>query len=111
MNDSIRTVTDTTFGPLVLDAVGPVVVEFMSYGCAHCGAIEPVLQQVAEMIKSREKVFRVNTGLDQDLAEGYNIQGTPTLVMFLDGQEVGRVEGPPPIVSSILAEITQPFEQ
>jgi thioredoxin-like negative regulator of GroEL len=83
----------------------------MSYGCAHCGAIEPVLRQVAEMIKATEQIFRVNTGLDQDLAESYDIQGTPTLVMFLHGQEVGRVEGPLPILSGILTDITQPFEQ
>jgi thioredoxin-like negative regulator of GroEL len=96
---------------LVLDADGPIAVEFMSYGCAHCGAIEPMLQQVADMIRSTEKIFRVNTGLDQDLAESYGIQGTPTLVMFLSGQEVGRIEGPPPIVSELLTDITQPFEQ
>jgi hypothetical protein len=32
------------------------------------------------------------------------------LIMFLDGHVVGRVEGPRPVVSSVLAEITQPFE-
>jgi hypothetical protein len=30
--------------------------------------------------------------------------------MFLNGAEVGRVEGPPPEATSLLAEITTPFE-
>jgi thioredoxin len=86
------------------------VVEFMSYGCEHCRAIEPVLEQVAKMVEPRETIFRVNIAVEQELAGSYQIQGTPTLIMFLDGNEVGRVEGPSPTVSSVLTAVTQPFE-
>jgi thioredoxin 1 len=106
----IQTVTASTFTRLVLEAEGPIVVEFMSYGCAHCRAIEPVLEQVAKMIEPREKIFRVNIAVEQELAVSYQIQGTPTLVMFLNQNEVGRVEGPSPTVSSVLTAVTQPFE-
>jgi len=109
-DDRIPTVTGETFVPLVLNGQGPIVVEFMSYACAHCAEIEPVLQQVAETVKSWEKIFRVNTGMERGLAEQYQISGTPTLIMFLNGTEVGRVEGPAPIASSIVTEITTPFE-
>ena len=108
--NKIQTVTSATFTRLVLDAEGPVAVEFMSYGCAHCRAIEPVLEQVAEMVKTQEKVFRVNIAIEQGLAGSYQIQGTPSLIMFLDGNEVGRVEGPSPTVASVLTAVTQPFE-
>ncbi|MGA2103612.1 MAG: thioredoxin family protein [Candidatus Sulfotelmatobacter sp.] len=108
--DKIRTVTSGTFTRLVLEAEGPIAVEFMSYGCAHCRAIEPVLEQVAEMVKAQEKIFRVNIAVEQELAGSYQIHGTPTLVMFLNQNEVGRVEGPSPTVSSVLAAVTQPFQ-
>jgi thioredoxin 1 len=108
--DKIQTVTSGTFTRLVLQAEGPIAVEFMSYGCAHCRAIEPVLEQVAEMVKAEEKIFRVNIAVEQELAGSYQIQGTPTLVMFLNQNEVGRVEGPSPTVSSVLAAVTQPFQ-
>jgi thioredoxin 1 len=108
--DKIRTVTGNTFSALVLAGEGPMAVEFMSYGCAHCRAIEPVLQQVADMIGPKERIFRVNIAVEQELAESYEIQGTPTLIMFLNGREVGRVEGPSPTVSSVLKVVTQPFE-
>jgi thioredoxin 1 len=107
--DRIRTVTASTFDRLVLKGEGPIVVEFMSYGCAHCGVIEPDLQQVAEMIKFTEKIFRVNIALDRELADAYEIQGTPTLIMFLNGAVVGREEGPSPEVSNILAVVSQPY--
>jgi thioredoxin 1 len=106
----MRMLTSASFEPLVLQGEGPIAVEFMSYGCAHCRAIEPILQQVAEMVKGKEKIFQVNVAVEQGLAESFDIQGTPTLVMFLNGQEAGRVEGAPPNVSSVLTAVTQPFE-
>jgi thioredoxin 1 len=108
--DLIETVTSATFGPLVLEAKGPVVVEFMSYGCSHCRAIEPVLQEVAETVRSKEKVYRVNIALEQELASRYQVEGTPTLIMYLSGAEVGRAEGPSPTASSLLTVMTEPFE-
>lgn len=109
-SDHIRTVTGSTFKVWVLEGKGPIAVEFMSYGCVHCREIEPVLQHVADMVKSKEKIFRVNTADDQELTDSYDIQGTPTVVMFLNGKEVGRAEGPPPTVSSVLTAVTHPFE-
>jgi len=109
--DRIRTVTTGTFDRLVLKGQGPIVVEFMSYGCAHCGVIEQDLQQVAEMVESTEKIFRVNIALDRELADIYEVQGTPTLIMFLNGTVVGREEGPSPDVSNILTLVRQPYEE
>lgn len=108
--DLIQTVTSGTFSHLVLEGTGPIVVEFMSYGCAHCRALEPVLQKVAEMVKSTEKIFRLNVAVEQELSDQYQIEGTPTLIMFQGGREVGRVEGPHPTVSSVMTAVTQPFE-
>jgi thioredoxin 1 len=109
-SERIRTVTSRTFNLLVLQGVGPIVVEFMSYGCAHCRVLEPVLQRVAEMLVAKEKVFRVNIAVEPALAATYGIRGTPTLVMFLNGREAGRVDGPHPNLSSVLTAVTQPFE-
>jgi thioredoxin 1 len=105
----IETVTSDTFQTRVLEGTGPITVEFMSYGCAHCRTIEPVLQQAAALVKSTEQIVRVNAAVEQDLANSYHIRGTPTLVMFLDAREVGRVEGPHPVLSSVLAAVTGPF--
>lgn len=68
------------------------------------------LSKVAQTVKSNEKIFRVNTAVDEELSDSYEILGTPTLIMFLNGKEVGRVEGPHPTVSSVMTAVTQPFE-
>ena len=109
--ERLRMLTSASFDQLVLRGEGPIVVEFMSYGCAHCRAIEPILRRVAAMVEGKEQVFQVNVAVDEGLAQDFAIAGTPTLVMFLNGQEAGRVEGAPPNVSSVLRSITQPFER
>jgi len=106
----IPMVTGDSFQELILQAEGPVGVEFMSYGCEHCRVIEPILEEVAEILKNKEKIYRVNLIKDQDLAKRYGIQGTPTLTMFLNGQKVGQVEGPRPTASSVLEAVEQPFQ-
>jgi len=95
---------------LVWAGQGPIAVEFMSYGCAHCRLLEPVIQRVAEMIQPRQKIFRVNIAAEPELAEAYAIGGTPTLVMFLNGNEVARAEGPRPHEASLLEVVTKPFD-
>jgi len=85
-------------------------VEFMSYGCAHCRTLEPILQDVAGQLASSTRIFRVNVALDGDLADRYDIQATPTLLMFANGREVARAEGPHPTVASIITTITRAFQ-
>jgi thioredoxin 1 len=71
--------------------------------------MEPVLQQVAETLGSREPIFRVNVAVELDLASTYEIEGTPTLIMFSEGREVGRSEGPDPDAATVLEAVTAPF--
>jgi thioredoxin 1 len=107
--DSIPSLDAAGFEARVLRGRGPIAVEFMSYGCTHCGEMEPVLQQVAKTLQSREPIFRVNVVVEPDLARTYAIEGTPTLIMFANGKEVGRLEGPHPDVTSVLEAVTAPF--
>jgi len=109
LNDRIRTVSSSDFDAVVLDGAGPIAVEFMSYGCSFCRELEPIVQQVAEMVTSKETICRVNVAVDEELASSYGVQGTPSFIMFMDGREVGRIEGPSPSVASLLTAVTQPF--
>ncbi len=109
ISELIKTATLETFNSLVIQGSGPMVVEFMTYGCAHCQTIEPILREVAESLGTKAKLFRVNIAVEDELSQNFQIEGTPTLVMFRDGKEVGRFEGPPPNVSGILSLISDTF--
>jgi thioredoxin-like negative regulator of GroEL len=109
VQDAVTAVTGGDFDRVVLDGDGPIAVEFMSYSCAHCGTMAPVLEEAASVLTSRVRIFRVNVATDPDIAQRFGIQGTPTFVMFLDGSEAGRAEGPLPNLSSVVIALTQPF--
>ncbi len=68
-----------------------------------------MLVQVAESLGSQARFVRVNVAVEDELAGAYAIRVTPTLLMFLDGREVGRVEGPRPNRSSLRTLVTAPF--
>ena len=77
--EKIRTVTSDTFDQFVLKGDGPIAVEFMSYGCSYCGELEPIIQQVAEMVGTKGEIFRVNVAEELELANTYKIQSTPAV--------------------------------
>ena len=105
----VQTVDGASFERTVLQASGPVTVEFMSYSCAHCRVIEYPLGQVARAVGPQERIYRVNIALEPALAARYAVQGTPTLVMFRQGTEIARVEGPAPEQAALLQAVTEPF--
>ena len=109
--DAITTANAVNFKKLVLDSTGQTVVEFMSYGCSYCREIEPLIQQVARAQEPYTKFVRVNVEMDAELEQDFRISGTPTFVMFFNGVEVGRDEGPNPTLANLTAIVTEPFIQ
>lgn len=66
-----------------------VLAEFYTKGCTLCQAIEPVLGNVARA--TDVAVVMLNPRDDLDLVEEYNVRSVPTLVLFEDGDVVGRL--------------------
>ena len=67
-----------------------VLVEFYTEGCALCASIEPVIGNVARAHDDLA-VGVVNPRDDPVLIERFQIQSAPTLVLFEDGEIVGRL--------------------
>ncbi|MFC6824773.1 thioredoxin family protein [Halopelagius fulvigenes] len=66
-----------------------VLVDFYTKGCTLCQSIEPVLGNVA---RAKEVVVSLcNPREDLSLVERFSIRSVPTLVLFEDGEEVGRL--------------------
>jgi len=72
-----------------LETHSPVLVDFYTKGCTLCQSIEPVLGNVARA--TGITVGMINPQFDLDLVEEYNVKSVPTLIVFEDGKEVGRL--------------------
>jgi len=67
----------------VLEADGPVVVDFGAEWCRPCVMVAPVLTELGEELGVR--VVRVDTDVDQELARAYDVRQIPTLHLFEGG--------------------------
>jgi len=78
--------TDETFEDEVLLSPVPVLVDFWAPWCRPCRILVPALEWIASSFMDRVKVVQVNTDLNRELAERYNIRGLPTVMVFAKGQ-------------------------
>lgn len=73
-----------------IDAGEAMTVYFFSPACVHCQRTTPVLVPLAE--DNDIDVVQMNL-MEFDEQSHYEIEGTPTLVHFDDGEEVARIVG------------------
>jgi thioredoxin 2 len=71
----------------------PVVVDFWAPWCGPCKQFAPVFAQLAPEFATRVRFAKVNTEVEQFLAQQYQIRSIPTLALFQKGIELDRVSG------------------
>ena len=86
-------ISRSNFQEKVLERAGIVVVDFYSDSCMPCKMLAPALGELEDTYEERLKVYKVNTNFDAELAEEYGVQGTPTLLLFRDGNVTDRRVG------------------
>ena len=84
--------TDENFEQEVLNAQGPVLVDFWASWCPPCKMLAPVVDEVAEEVQD-VKICKINVDEQQALAMQFKVASIPTLIVFQDGEEVNRSLG------------------
>ena len=77
----------------VLNSDIPVLVDFWAECCGPCRMVGPIMEQLAQSLKGKVKVSKLNVDQNQDIAEKYNIRSIPSLVLFKKGNEIARIVG------------------
>ncbi|TEW44483.1 thioredoxin TrxA [Psychromonas algicola] len=86
MSENIVTLSDASFDADVVNASGPVLVDFWAEWCGPCKMIAPILSEVAVEYAGKVTVGKLNIDQNSDTPPKFGIRGIPTLLLFKDGK-------------------------
>jgi thioredoxin 2 len=86
-------VTAANFDQEVLTWPGIVLVEFWASWCGHCRMIAPVIEELARERAGLLKVVKVNVDIEPSLGARFNIQATPTFMLYQNGRKLNEIAG------------------
>ncbi|MFZ4121134.1 MAG: thioredoxin [Caulobacterales bacterium] len=89
-------VTDDSFQNDVLQAQGPVLVDFWAEWCGPCKQIGPALEDIAGEFAGRVQVVKLNIDENPLTPTQLNVRGIPTLMVFKDGKAIATRVGASP---------------
>ena len=72
---------------------GVVLVDFFATWCGPRKMLAPVLEDLAEDMKGRMEIVKVDVDQEGDLAMKYGIMSVPTMIVFKDGEAVKQISG------------------
>ncbi len=95
MAGSLNDVTDTNFQAEVLEADGPVLVDFWAPWCGPCRVIAPILEEMAAE-RDDLRIVKLNIDENMETPANFGILAIPTMILFKDGAEATRIQGQKP---------------
>src|ERR1039457_3290876 len=98
MNESspnVKHITQGEFADEVTRYAQPVVVEFYATWCGPCRQLSPLLDRVAGGYTGKIKFVKGNVDESPGLAQNFQVQAIPTVLLFKEGKLADRITGVP----------------
>ncbi|MGN0305719.1 MAG: thioredoxin [Lachnospiraceae bacterium] len=89
-----KALTNEEFNQEVLEKQRLTVVDFWAPWCTYCRRIEPAYEKIGSEYGDKFLIAKVNIDEEPKLAEKYQVEIIPTIMVFKNGEPVGQIVAP-----------------
>ncbi len=91
MSEHIKHITEDHFESTI--KTGATLVDFYADWCGPCRMITPHLESLAKELQGQVTIVKIDVDHAQRVASTYQVTSIPTLILFHNGKETGRIVG------------------
>ena len=90
---NVKELTDENFDIELKNTTNPILVDFFAPWCGHCRVQEPIITKLADELKDRAVIAKINVDENRDTAARFFVSGIPAMLVFKNGKLVEQIAG------------------